>query len=65
MKIFIGAENDLFASTGCSLVIAPYQNANKSIIGAIGVIGPRHMNYARIIPMVDYTGRAIDRVLGR
>jgi heat-inducible transcriptional repressor len=65
VKIFIGAENDLFASTGCSLVIAPYRNANRSIIGAIGVIGPRHMNYARIIPMVDYTSKAIDRVLGR
>ncbi|MEK9744988.1 MAG: heat-inducible transcriptional repressor HrcA, partial [Candidatus Puniceispirillum sp.] len=47
------------------LVIAPYRNANRSIVGAIGVIGPRHMNYARIIPMVDYTSKAIDRVLGR
>ena len=64
VKIFIGAENKLFASTGCSLVIAPYRNANQSIIGAIGVLGPRHMNYARIIPMVDYTSKAIDRVLG-
>ena len=64
VKIFIGAENKLFASTGCSLVIAPYKNVNQSIIGAIGVIGPRHMNYARIIPMVDYTSKAIDRVLG-
>ncbi len=64
VRIFIGAENELFASTGCSLVIAPYRNANRSVIGAIGVIGPRHMNYARIIPMVDYTSKAIDRVLG-
>ena len=65
IKIFIGAENKLFANTGCSLVIAPYRNAKQSIIGAIGVLGPRHMNYARIIPMVDYTSKAIDRVLGR
>ena len=65
VKIFIGAENNLFASTGCSLVIAPYRNSDRSIIGAIGVLGPRHMNYARIIPMVDYTSKAIDRVLGR
>ena len=65
VKIFIGAENELFASTGCSLVIAPYRNANRSIVGAIGVIGPRHMNYARIIPMVDYTGKAIEKLLGR
>ena len=65
VNIFIGAENNLFASTGCSLVIAPYRNNDRSIIGAIGVLGPRHMNYARIIPMVDYTSKAIDRVLGR
>ena len=65
VKIFIGAENKLFASTGCSLVIAPYRNADRSVIGAVGVLGPRHMNYARIIPMVDYTSKAIARVLGR
>jgi heat-inducible transcriptional repressor len=65
VKIFIGAENKLFASTGCSLVIAPYRNVDRSVIGAVGVLGPRHMNYARIIPMVDYTSKAIARVLGR
>jgi heat-inducible transcriptional repressor len=64
VKIFIGAENKLFASTGCSLVIAPYRNSDRLVIGAVGVIGPRHMNYARIIPMVDYTSKAIARVLG-
>jgi heat-inducible transcriptional repressor len=63
VKIFIGAENKLFVNTGCSLVIAPYHNAEKQVIGAIGVLGPRHMNYARIIPMVDYTSRAIAAVL--
>lgn len=65
VQIFIGAENNLFTNTGCSMVIAPYRNASRSIIGAIGVIGPQHMNYAKIIPMVDYTSRAIARVLGR
>ena len=65
VKIFIGAENKLFASTGCSLVIAPYRNSDRLVIGAVGVIGPRHMNYALIIPMVDYTSKAIARVLGR
>jgi len=63
VKIFIGAEHRMFVNTGCSLVIAPYHNAEKNVIGAIGVLGPRHMNYARIIPMVDYTSRAIAAVL--
>ena len=64
VQLFIGSENKLFANTGCSIVIAPYRNAEKTIVGAIGVIGPRYMNYARIIPMVDYTGKAIEKVLG-
>jgi heat-inducible transcriptional repressor len=63
VKIFIGAEHRMFVNTGCSLVIAPYHNADRNVIGAIGVLGPRHMNYARIIPMVDYTSRAIAAVL--
>ena len=63
VKIFIGAENKLFTNTGCSMVIAPYHDSKKQVIGAIGVLGPRHMNYARIIPMVDYTSRAIAAVL--
>ena len=63
VKIFIGAEHRMFVNTGCSLVIAPYHNADRQVIGAIGVLGPRHMNYARIIPMVDYTSRAIAAVL--
>ena len=63
VKIFIGAENKLFSNTGCSLVIAPYHDTKQNVIGAIGVLGPRHMNYARIIPMVDYTSRAIAAVL--
>ncbi|MDC2981650.1 heat-inducible transcriptional repressor HrcA [SAR116 cluster bacterium] len=63
VKIFIGAENKLFVNTGCSLVIAPYHDFKQNVIGAIGVLGPRHMNYARIIPMVDYTSRAIAAVL--
>lgn len=63
VKIFIGAEHRMFVNTGCSLVIAPYHNADRNVIGAIGVLGPRHMNYARIIPMVDYTSRALAAVL--
>ena len=69
VQIFLGAENDLFAMTGCSVVAAPYTAGAKAagparIVGAIGVIGPIRMNYARIIPMVDYTARVVSRLLG-
>ena len=63
LQIFIGSEHDLFSETGCSVVLSPYRTADRKIIGAVGVIGPRHMNYARIIPMVDYTSKAIARFL--
>jgi len=59
VKIFIGAENAIFAETSYSLVLAPYTNQREQIIGAIGVIGPTRLNYARIIPMVDYTAKLI------
>jgi heat-inducible transcriptional repressor len=64
VQIFIGADSHLFGVAGCSLIIAPYQNSREQIIGAIGVIGPTRINYARIIPMVDYTAKMIGRLIG-
>jgi len=64
VQIFIGAESHLFGVAGCSLIIAPYQNSREQIVGAIGVIGPTRINYARIIPMVDYTAKVIGRLIG-
>ena len=64
VQIFIGADNPLFANTGCSMVVAPFRDSQERILGAIGVIGPTRLNYARIIPLVDYTARAIGRMVG-
>jgi heat-inducible transcriptional repressor len=64
VRIFIGAESELFSLAGCSIVIAPYSNAKQQIVGAIGVIGPTRIDYARIIPMVDYTAKVISRMVG-
>jgi heat-inducible transcriptional repressor len=64
VQIFIGSENPLFSNTGCSMVVAPYMNSREQIIGAIGVIGPTRINYARIIPLVDYTAKVIGRLIG-
>lgn len=63
VQIFIGAENGLFRHSGCSVVISPYMNAEAKIVGAIGVIGPTRINYARIIPMVDYTAKIVGRLI--
>ena len=64
VQIYIGAENELFGLAGCSVVIAPYTNSEKSIVGAVGVVGPTRIDYARIIPMVDYTAKVIGRIVG-
>ena len=64
VQIFIGTDNPLFANTGCSMVVAPFRDSQERILGAIGVIGPTRLNYARIIPLVDYTARTIGRMVG-
>ncbi len=63
VRIFIGSENRLFSLSGSSIIVAPYRNAEEKIVGVMGIIGPTRMNYARIIPMVDYTAKAIGRLL--
>ena len=63
VRIFIGSENKLFSLSGSSLVVSPYMNADRKIIGAIGVIGPTRLNYGRIVPIVDYTAQLVGRLL--
>ena len=61
LQIFIGSENNLFGLTDCTTIISPFRNKEKEIIGAIGVIGPMRLNYAKIIPVVDYTANLIGK----
>ena len=63
VKIFIGSENNLFSLSGSSLIVSPYRDSAQKIVGVIGVIGPTRLNYARIVPMVDYTARLVGRLL--
>lgn len=63
VRIFIGSENKLFSLSGSSTIIAPYRDGKGRIVGVIGVIGPTRLNYARVIPMVDYTARVVTRLL--
>jgi len=64
VRIFIGSENKLFSLSGSSMIAAPLRDANRSIVGALGVIGPTRLNYARIVPMIDYTAKLVTRVAG-
>ncbi len=63
VRIFIGSENKLFSLSGSSVVAAPYRDSNEKIVGVLGVIGPTRLNYARIVPVVDYTAQLVSRLL--
>jgi heat-inducible transcriptional repressor len=63
VRVFIGSENKLFSLSGSSLVVSPYMNADRRIIGAVGVIGPTRLNYGRIVPIVDYTAQLVGRLI--
>ncbi len=63
VRIFIGSENKLFSLSGSSLVVSPYMNADRKVVGAVGVIGPTRLNYGRIVPIVDYTAQLVGKLL--
>ncbi len=64
LRIFIGSENKLFSLSGSSTIVAPYRDGKGRVVGVLGVIGPTRLNYARVIPMVDYTALVVSRILG-
>ena len=63
VRIFIGSENKLFSLSGSSMIAAPFRDPAQKIVGVVGVIGPTRLNYARIVPMVDYTAKVVSRIL--
>ncbi|MDO6727085.1 MAG: heat-inducible transcriptional repressor HrcA [Cognatishimia sp.] len=63
VRIFIGSENKLFSLSGSSLVVSPYMNSDRKIVGAVGVIGPKRLNYGRIVPIVDYTAQLVGKMI--
>ncbi|PLX29883.1 MAG: heat-inducible transcriptional repressor HrcA [Alphaproteobacteria bacterium] len=65
VQIFIGSENQLFEDTGCSMIVSPYLDASGRVFGSLGVVGPTRLNYARVIPMVDYTAKIIGRLISK
>jgi heat-inducible transcriptional repressor len=63
VRIFIGSENKLFSLSGSSLIISPYKDNSQKVVGVLGVIGPTRLNYARVIPMVNYTAQMMEKIL--
>jgi heat-inducible transcriptional repressor len=63
-RIFIGSENRMFALSGSSVIAAPYRGSHGEVVGVVGVIGPTRLNYARVVPMVDFTAKALTRLMG-
>jgi heat-inducible transcriptional repressor len=63
VRIFIGSENKLFSLSGSSLIAAPFRDGNQRIVGVLGIIGPTRLNYAKIVPMVDFTAKVVSKML--
>jgi heat-inducible transcriptional repressor len=63
VRIFIGSENQRFSLSGSSMIVSSFTDQNRKVVGVLGVIGPTRLNYARIIPVVDYTARLMGRLL--
>jgi heat-inducible transcriptional repressor len=63
-RIFIGSENRLFALSGSSVIASPYRDRDGRVVGVVGVIGPTRLNYARVVPMVDYTAQSLGKLIG-
>jgi heat-inducible transcriptional repressor len=63
-RIFIGAENRLFALSGSSVIASPYRDRDGRVVGVVGVIGPTRLNYARVVPMVDFTAQSLGKIIG-
>ncbi len=64
VRIFIGSENKLFSLSGSSMITAPFRDSSRRIVGVLGIIGPTRLNYARVVPMVDFTARVVSQVVG-
>ncbi|QZD92775.1 heat-inducible transcriptional repressor HrcA [Qipengyuania xiapuensis] len=64
MRIFIGSENRLFSLSGSSVIASPYRDRDGKVVGVLGVIGPTRLNYARVVPMVDFTARSLGKRIG-
>lgn len=65
VRIFVGSESNLFSLSGSSLVVSPFHDTDERVVGALGVIGPTRLNYARVVPMVDYTAKLVSRLIGK
>lgn len=64
IQIFIGSDTQLFGLSGCSMILAPSRGEGSALVGMVGVIGPLHMNYGRVVPVVDYTAQLVSRLMG-
>ncbi len=62
-RIFIGAENQLFSLSGSSVIAKPFHGPGGRVVGVVGVIGPTRLNYARVVPMVDFTAATLARLM--
>lgn len=62
VSVFIGCENGMSELKGCSLITANY-GMDGNTLGSLGVIGPMRMDYSRVVPLVDFTAKLVEKML--
>ncbi|MET0251644.1 MAG: heat-inducible transcriptional repressor HrcA [Novosphingobium sp.] len=64
-RIFIGSENRLFSLSGSAVIASPWRDSEDRVVGVVGVIGPTRLNYARVVPMVDFTAQSLSKLIAQ
>jgi heat-inducible transcriptional repressor len=64
VHIFIGSESGLEELDECSVVSAPYSSDNQ-VIGTLAVVGPKRMDYEKVVPIVDITAKLLSNALSQ
>ena len=62
VNTFIGEEINGEDISGCSVVSSSYKIGNQNV-GSLGILGPTRMDYEKVVPLVDYTGRMVSDLL--
>jgi len=63
VQVVIGSENLSPSLQNCTLISAPYRIGGSQAVGTLSVLGPTRIEYARMISIVSYVARTLERMM--
>ncbi len=63
VQVVIGSENLNSSLQNCTLITAPYRIGNGDTIGTLSVLGPTRIEYARMIALVSYVSKILEKMM--